>query len=258
MINRVSIFNDDAREATAIPKRIIADTRHAIRNRDARETTAIIERIIADARYAAVSRNYTILTSCNQGLACCFNQTIPRRMIDSISFFNRDTRETTASGERRITDARHAFRHRDAREDTAIIERIIADARYAFRNRDAREATAKPKRILANARHAFGNRDAREATAIGKRFIANARHAVFDDYCFDAISVAVPRHRGRGIVHHLPRAANRQRSAFVIKCPREVISVRATGATISFRRRRQNEKCRERSDEDDEHQGYEQ
>ena len=75
MINRVSFFNDDAREATATIERIIADARHAIRNRDAHKTTAILERRIADARHA---------------------------------IRNRDAREATAIGERPSADARHA------------------------------------------------------------------------------------------------------------------------------------------------------
>ena len=228
--SRHTVGNRDVREATATIERIIADASHAIRNRDAREATATVERMIADTRHTAVSRNYTILTSGNQGFTCSFNQTIPGRMIHCISVFDSNAREATATSEHRIADARHTIRNRDAREATATIERIIADACHAFRYRDAREATA-----------------------IRERPVADARHAVCDDYCFDAISVTVPRSRGgrRSIVHHLLRSANGQRSAFVIKCPREVISLCAAGAVIGFGRRGQDEKRRERGDKDD-------
>ena len=145
-------------------------------------------------------------------------------MINRVSFFDDDAREATATFERRMTDARHAFGNRNAREVTATTERRIADARHAIRNRDAREASA-----------------------IFERIIADARHAVFDNYCFDAISVTVPRSRGgrrTRIIRHRPRTANRQRCGCSIICPREVISLCAAGAVIGFGRRRQNEKCR--------------
>ena len=63
MIDRVSFFNDDARKATAIGERIIADALHAVGNRDAREATATEERIIADARHASIGRDHAILAS---------------------------------------------------------------------------------------------------------------------------------------------------------------------------------------------------
>ena len=143
-------------------------------------------------------------------------------MIDRVSFFNNDARKTTALLERRTADARHTIRNRDAREAPAIVERIIADAR-----------------------HPFGDRDASEVAAIIERIPTDARHAVFDDYCFDAILITVPRHRGRErIIRHLPRTANRQHTGFSIQCPREIIPLCAAGAAIGRGRRRQNEKRR--------------
>ena len=156
-------------------------------------------------------------------------------MIDRVSFFNDDARKATAIGKRRTADARHAIRDRNAREATATTERIIADARHTIRNRDTCEAHAVVERI-----------------------IADARHAVCDDYCFDAISVTVPRHRRTTIILHFSRSADRQRSAFVIKCPREVISLCATGAVIGFRRHGQNEKRRERGGYDGDGHAYKQ
>ena len=98
MIDRVSFFNGNTREAAAIPERIIADARHTFRNCDARKATATVERPRADARHA---------------------------------IRNRDTREATATIERIIANARHAVGNRDAREATAKPKRIIADARHA-------------------------------------------------------------------------------------------------------------------------------
>ena len=123
--------------------------------------------------------------------------------------------------------------------------------RVSFFNDDAREATATSERIIADACHAFRYRDAREATAIRERPVADARHAVCDDYCFDAISVTVPRHRRTIIILHFSRSADGQHAGFGIERPRKVISLCAAGTVISLRRRRQNEKRRERGDKDD-------
>ena len=99
--------------------------------------------------------------------------------------------------------------------------------------------------IIADTRHAIRNRDAREATAIIEHIIADTRHAVFDDYCFDAILITVPRRRGRErIIRHLPRTANRQHTGFSIQCPREIIPLCAAGAAIGLGRRRHHEKRR--------------
>ena len=195
-------------------------------------------------------------------------------MIDRVSFFNGDAREVTATTERRTADARHAIRNRDACEATATVERRTADARHTFRNRDARETTARGERIIADARHTVGNRDAREAaanteritadarhairnrdarevTATPERIIADARHAVFDDYCFDAILITVPRHRRiNNIILHLPRSGDRQHSRCRIKCPRYVVPLCAAGAAIGFGRRGQNEKRRQGGEDD--------
>ena len=62
---RHTVGNRNAREATATTERRITDACHSIRNCDVREATATEERTIADARHTAISRNYTILTSCN-------------------------------------------------------------------------------------------------------------------------------------------------------------------------------------------------
>ena len=132
---------------------------------------------------------------------------------------------------------------------------MTADARHAFRNHNAREATAIIERLIADAHHAGGNRDAREATATTERIIADARHAVFDDYCFDAILVTVPRRKGSGIVFHFPRSANRQHTGFGIKRP---CQVSAAGAAVSLGRRRQDEKRRQGGGDDGDGQAYKQ
>ena len=171
-------------------------------------------------------------------------------MINRVSSFNGDAREATAIIERLIADARHAIRNRDTREATATGERLNADARHTIRNRDARETDAKGERLIADARHATANRDARETDATIERILTNARHAVFDDNCFDAISVAVPRHYLIIKIHHLPRAADRQHSCFGIERPRQVIPIRTTSTAIGLCRRRQSRNHDRSGDED--------
>ena len=173
MIDRVSFFNGDAREATAIiehrladarhavgnrnacetattRERGSADTRHTIRNRDTREATAIIERFIADARYAAVSRNYTILTSCNQGFTCRFNQTISCTVIHCVSACHRNAFKSAAIRERSFTDIGNTLGNRNTRESGATNERAFTNVGDTLRNCDACKPGTLIKRKLAD------------------------------------------------------------------------------------------------------------
>ena len=195
MINRVSFFNGNFRETTAIAECRTADARHTASNRDAHEATATRERIIADA---------------------C-----------------------------------HTLGNHDVREATAITERIIADASHVIRNRDARETTATGKRILADDRHTFGNRNAREAPTRVERIISDTRHTIPDDRRFDITFVTVPWCRITSIIRHRPRAADRQDARFSIKRPRKVIPFCAAGTAMGLGRRGQNEKRRQGGGKDD-------
>ena len=136
MVDRVSFFNGDAREAAALLERMIADARHAFGNREARKATAIVERPTADARHA---------------------------------IRDREAREATAIGERPTADARHAIRNREAREATAPVERIIADARQTIfdNNRSNLTLISVPRHcIIIKIRHRPRAAD-RQHTAFG-------------------------------------------------------------------------------------------
>ena len=123
--------------------------------------------------------------------------------------------------------------------------------RVSFFNGNALKTTAITERITADACHTARNRESRKIATLIERTITNARDAVCDDYCFDAISVAVPRHRRTIIIRHLPCSANGQRFGHGIKRPCEIIPLCAAGAAIGCGRRGQNEKRRQRGDKDD-------
>ena len=83
--------------------------------------------------------------------------------------------QTTATGERRVANARHAVRYRYARESGALLERKAANARHAVSDGYARQAVARSERRTANARHAVSDGYARQAGAFIERIGANAR-----------------------------------------------------------------------------------
>ena len=87
-------------------------------------------------------------------------------------------RQTAATEERRITNARHAIGNRNARQTAAIGERRITNARHTVGNRNARQTAATAERRITNARHAVGNGNACQTAAISERRTANARHGL--------------------------------------------------------------------------------
>ena len=74
-------------------------------------------------------------------------------MIYRISAFNRYTFKMPATGERRLTYARNAFRDCNARKTRAIGKRIIAYACYAIRDRYACKTSAIIESRIAYARN---------------------------------------------------------------------------------------------------------
>ena len=63
-------------------------------------------------------------------------------MIFGVSFINNNARESGATGEGIIADARHAVRDCHARKLGAIIEGPTTDARHAVRDCHARKPAA--------------------------------------------------------------------------------------------------------------------
>jgi len=99
---------------------------------------ATIECPYTNARDTFACRDHAVFAACDQGSACCFNQTVAGGMIRFITCFNRDAGEATTITERMITDAHDTVWNCDTCKATATIERRIADARDTVRNRDTR------------------------------------------------------------------------------------------------------------------------
>ena len=81
----------DALQAAASTERTIADARHAVRDLYTLQALAIIERLIADACYASVRGNDAVFAPQNQSFFLGFDQTSICAMINRIFFFHIDT-----------------------------------------------------------------------------------------------------------------------------------------------------------------------
>ena len=187
-----SILEGHAREAGAIPERIVTDAHDRVTNRHSHEAVARVERRVTDAR-------------------------------DGVG--DRHAREATAFVERTITNARDGFADCHAREAVAIAERIVTDARhgvgdfklrvsltYGISNQRglifvikitvkraeigvacihfyAPEARATVERLAIDAGDGVGDCHARETGAIVERIATDAGDGVGDGDARDIITV---------------------------------------------------------------------
>jgi len=180
-VRQLAIFvKRDARKAYTTTKCIITNAHYTVGDRNALNTAAIVERKIADTRTICNhngfqrGRNKAAIRKIRRFPKYVSKMRIFRTVFGCSHKWNRDTRQATATIERRFANAGNTIGYCDTRQATAIIERIITNDRHAIGNFDALKATATRERIRANTCYAVEDRNALNTVANTERIIVDA------------------------------------------------------------------------------------
>ena len=180
-VRQLAIFvKRDARKAYTTTKCIITNAHYTVGDRNALNTAAIVERKIADTRTICNhngfqrGRNKAAIRKIRRCSKYVSKMRIFRTVFGCSHKWNRDTRQATATIERRFANAGNTIGYCDTRQATAIIERRITNDRHAIENFDALKATATRERIRANTCYAVEDRNALNTVASTERIIVDA------------------------------------------------------------------------------------